>query len=413
MVYFRYIAIFVFLFSGFKVSIAQLTADNPDASGAKIDYLSETPGDTVFCFPRNASMIVSYENGFSGLSYTWYRHNPADNSWNSVMQSGGEQLIVNDEGGYRLVVEDNDNVVLDQRFWVFNSQAITDVKAEIVYDDCLGVDLMASADSVPLICYDPVDGTQVGVDYDLSFQWTTYPKSDVQENGRYASIDPPYEDLSYVVTVTDKFGNSIEAGVDYTAIAVKADFEIEVLKNPAENEGQAQNEGAENKRPDEVTGSAPFEIKFTDTSMGKVTAWEWTFGNSGRSIDQNPRFVFSEAGQDTVYLKVVNRDSGCEDLSDPFVVNIWESQLEVPNVFTPNDDGINDEFRVAYKSLKKFEMVVFNRWGRKVYESTDPAVGWDGGGHAPGVYFYYIYAEGYNEGEVHKKDGAVHLIKGK
>lgn len=400
MTYVRFIIVLLFSFACIELTHGQIVAEN--AVVVQTEYTTEAVNDPVFCFTTEGPMVVSYENGTSGLSLTWYNHDMGDNSWNNVLQSGGEQLSLNDEGGYRLVVEDNGNVVLDQRFWVFNSQAITDVEAEIVYDDCFGVDLLASADTVPLFYYDPVDGSQEPLDYGLSFAWTTEPDSDEQHNGRAVSLNAPYEDLTYVVTVTDRFGNDAEAQADYQAIAVKADFETESLKDTVLNE-----------RHDEVRGSAPIEIKFTDTSLGKITAWEWTFGNSGRSIEQNPRFVFSEAGQDSVYLKVVNRDSGCEDLSDPFVVNIWESELEVPNVFTPNGDGINDEFRAAYKSLKKFEMVVFNRWGRKVYESTDPAVGWDGDGHAPGVYFYYIYAEGYNDGEVHKKEGAVHLIKGK
>jgi gliding motility-associated-like protein len=158
-------------------------------------------------------------------------------------------------------------------------------------------------------------------------------------------------------------------------------------------------------------------MRFTDTSDGYVSAWEWTFGTNGRAAEANPFFVFTEVGQQDVVLRVVNRNSGCEDISESLEVNISESELEVPNVFSPNGDGVNDEFRVAYRSLKKFEMVVFNRWGRKVYESSDPADGWDGTiGNtlaAPGVYFYYIRGVGYNADEVYELKGPIHLIRGK
>jgi len=79
-------------------------------------------------------------------------------------------------------------------------------------------------------------------------------------------------------------------------------------------------------------------------------------------------------------------------------VQISESYLAVPNVFTPNGDGKNDEFRVAYRSLKEFHCWVYNRWGKLVYEWTDPAKGWDGtiNGRpaAEGAYYYVIRALG-------------------
>jgi gliding motility-associated-like protein len=80
-------------------------------------------------------------------------------------------------------------------------------------------------------------------------------------------------------------------------------------------------------------------------------------------------------------------------------VNISESYLAVPNVFTPDDGNTqNDEFRVAYRSLKEFHIWVYNRWGKLVYESTDPAKGWDGtiNGRpaAEGAYFYVVRAKG-------------------
>ena len=67
-------------------------------------------------------------------------------------------------------------------------------------------------------------------------------------------------------------------------------------------------------------------------------------------------------------------------------------------MFTPNGDGKYDEFRVAYRSLRDFHIWVYNRWGKLVYESTDPAKGWDGNINgrpaAEGAYFYVVRAMG-------------------
>ena len=95
-----------------------------------------------------------------------------------------------------------------------------------------------------------------------------------------------------------------------------------------------------------------------------------------------------------------------------------ESLLEVPNAFSPNGDGINDEFRVVFKSLKTYNIVIFNRWGRVVYKSNDPSKGWDGkigrNVAASGTYYYVIEATGtdrYTEGR-YKDRNIIYNIKG-
>ena len=54
--------------------------------------------------------------------------------------------------------------------------------------------------------------------------------------------------------------------------------------------------------------------------------------------------------------------------------------MGVPNAFTPNNDGVNDKFCLDGWSdcINKFEIVIFDRWGEKVFESKDPAFCWDG-----------------------------------
>lgn len=70
--------------------------------------------------------------------------------------------------------------------------------------------------------------------------------------------------------------------------------------------------------------------------------------------------------------------SSPRDTSDIQYVNVVESLLDVPNVFTPNGDGKNDIFKVKALSLESFQGVILNRWGRKIYEWNDPSEGWDG-----------------------------------
>ena len=72
----------------------------------------------------------------------------------------------------------------------------------------------------------------------------------------------------------------------------------------------------------------------------------------------------------------------------------------IPNAFTPNGDGINDTFGVKGEGAFAFSLVVFNRWGEKVFESTNPNQQWDGTyKNQPvqqGEYVYQLMADGKN-----------------
>ena len=58
------------------------------------------------------------------------------------------------------------------------------------------------------------------------------------------------------------------------------------------------------------------------------------------------------------------------------------------NAFTPNGDGLNDEFHPAPRLFKNYTLVVYNRWGKKVFEGNNEK--WNGGNAAEGVYVYRI-----------------------
>ncbi len=71
------------------------------------------------------------------------------------------------------------------------------------------------------------------------------------------------------------------------------------------------------------------------------------------------------------------------------------SSVKAPNVFTPNNDGVNDKFKVEHSgTFDNFSIVIFNRWGRKVYEAKDISFEWDGKDCDDGVYYYVINAKG-------------------
>jgi gliding motility-associated-like protein len=92
-----------------------------------------------------------------------------------------------------------------------------------------------------------------------------------------------------------------------------------------------------------------------------------------------------------------------------------EALLVFPNAFTPNNDGLNDVFRLKYPGVvADYHLQIFNRWGQLVYSGSDPFAGWDGRFdnelQAAGTYVWIVrYTD--REGKTQKVQGSVVLIR--
>ena len=165
------------------------------------------------------------------------------------------------------------------------------------------------------------------------------------------------------------------------------------------------------QKPDVQFYSNIDSINLIDNS---IPNWQWDFGepDSSRSVETDPLHTFKtaftvlEAGTTSYMIKLwaISND-GC-DTSVYKEVQIDKPEPEVFNVFTPNGDGQNELFTI-HGSKKadleewplsdfydRMELLVYDRNGRKVYESTDYQNDWDGGGHADGTYFYVLKCYG-------------------
>ena len=137
---------------------------------------------------------------------------------------------------------------------------------------------------------------------------------------------------------------------------------------------------------------------FTDQSSG-ASQWLWDFGNGETSTEQFPQHFFPY-GQDITVTLTVTDVFGCTGtITQTFAVSSFSDMVdyEIPNVFTPNDDGKNDVFTLNSNGIlgSCTSMQVFNRWGQKVFDSLGNNLVWSGRNFAgepciTGTYFYTI-----------------------
>lgn len=121
---------------------------------------------------------------------------------------------------------------------------------------------------------------------------------------------------------------------------------------------------------------------FKDTSTGKITAWNWDFGNGNTSTLQNPPAqAYLPTGGDKNYpvTLIVRNDRDCFDTALKQVKVLYTCFIAVPTAFTPNADGLNDYLYPvnAYKA-KNLLFKVYNRFGQAVFSTTDFMRKWDG-----------------------------------
>jgi gliding motility-associated-like protein len=163
---------------------------------------------------------------------------------------------------------------------------------------------------------------------------------------------------------------------------------------------------------DVVTGTAPLNVSFTNNSSPGDYAWD--FGDGGNSAATDPEYEFSSPGEYTVTLTVSNA-LGCIDNATVNITVLEEpSSLSIPNVFTPNNDGVNDLFKISADRISDYRLLLYNRWGNVVLETNDPQEGWDGQFNgepaSEGTYFYKLEAKGLDQKD-YTESGFFNLVR--
>ena len=234
----------------------------------------------------------------------------------------------------------------------------------------------------------PGDSVSLLVTGGVTYQWT--PPSGLSGTTLANPIATPTSTTTYSVVVTDSNGCTQEKTVTVTVNPVPvADFSA----TP-------------------TSGDKPLTVHFTNNSTG-ANFYDWHFGNDSTSILQNPTDqIYDSTG--TFYATLVVANSfGCLDSE---TVEIHVKGLFIPNVFSPNNDGSNDFFKVEASGYSKFHLLIYDRWGLKMFDNTDAKVYWNGkvenSKHAvPDGTYYYILDLQNSKGEKESYKGYVTLIR--
>ncbi|MDE5870060.1 MAG: gliding motility-associated C-terminal domain-containing protein, partial [Muribaculaceae bacterium] len=283
------------------------------------------------------------------------------------------------------------------------------------------------------IHYYSISGQQLTLNRDVRLKYTTLEWDDEQkmylpanEEKHLSSIagtillNPPFYCSTSVEITGDRFLK--EWGIEQTiessifapnAISVESQaIETNISGEDASNIINSETEG--------LGGSAPADISFLGYVTDGVLHTEWQMASDPefeyilfRFNEQDISYSFEEEGR--YYMRFIgsNADGSCEQFGETYTITIGASDLRIPNAFSPNEDGINDVWKVGYRSLIEFKCWIFDSKGTPMYEFDDPSGGWDGKYHGkvvrPGVYYYVIQATG-ADGKKYKKSGDINIL---
>jgi len=407
------------------------------------EYTATTPQDSIFVFCDNIGMGVGElkadsPDGTTGWTFTWTKwdETSTDFSIPLLVENGQSSIVTNlTDGRYQVVMSKSGETDLNDQAWIVNN---SNVKPVLNLDllDCVGVNFTAEFTPVDLEYYNVDDmPNKISVipplvEKTVKFELLSISEDPLSSSERF--YNPPFSQITksfkdqeafederaYTLLVIDQYGCEFESDVINTVTyAVKAEFTY-----------------------DPKVGEAPLEVTFTNTSIN-ATEYEWFLFQDFDRIEEDVTededklltegvltgevidpYTYLHPGKYFVKLKVKS-DKGPEVCTDEYYLETEGEQIvvdtslvQVPNVFTPNGDGRNDVWRIKSQSLESFHAIVFNRWGKIVYEWRNPDEGWNGKVNGkmatPGTYFYVITAVGREElKKKYTKKGSFMLIR--
>jgi len=391
--------------------MGQLTA--PGMNAVRYTSYPSSPGvkDPVFVYCNPSGTVKGSLNavspgGTGPFTFSWYRWSDVTkgftvliNSETGVMSSAISNL---DEGGYRVSISNGSGYNVSLTGWIFTDRPSSLAKLQNRTCDYVALNGKAVVDT--FFYSDPAGGQRIRLPNGVRFLWSSDPVSsipypDIEINPQ--TFNPPLENVTYKLLVTDSLGCTGESTFFYESIHVKADFSV-----------------------DPSSGEAPLEVTFTDKSVRAVT-YLWEFGDDSVSVLSTPKPHTYFIPKDYSVKLTVESALHCIDSVRFDKIVVDKSKLGIPNVFTPNEDGINDKFMVNKSSLRYISIVIFSRNGTKVYDFYGEGQilkewdGWDGNvGNSSakassGVYFYIIKALGWDDVKYDSKEyrGFVYLYR--
>lgn len=311
------------------------------------------------CFGTSiGSATVAATGGTPAYTYTW---NPT--SQTNATASGLAAGI------YTITVTDNNGCIVNTLAQVTQPSAVTTtISADTSI--CFGT----SATNIVI-----ASGGTPG----YSYLW-------MSGGGTATSITvSPSATTTYSVQVTDANGCSAQAAITT----------VTVVPNPEPNIAYTA---------DLCAGS----VQFTDSSANTVI-WGWDFGDGGTSTLQQPSHGYPSAGSYSVMI-TLSGSLGCKTIEQLLVEVPAFSQLYIPNAFSPNNDNNNDIYFISGKCITQMTLSIYNRWGEKVFETSDQTVGWDGthkGDKQNAGVYMYSFSGTLTTGEKIEQKGNITLMR--
>lgn len=152
------------------------------------------------------------------------------------------------------------------------------------------------------------------------------------------------------------------------------------------------------------------ELAFSGTGADSIL---WDLGDGTLLTTNTVSYVYGGPGTYTITMTAYNFLCGDETItSEATFTEAKETESIIPNIFTPNGDGLNDRLQfIGIDNTQEYSIQIFSRWGNKVYEGSNALAHWDGNKQKSGTYFYILkYTDNCSKEEKISK-GTVTLLK--
>ena len=378
-------------------------------------------------------------------SHQWFRYRMGaldDSEPVASTQNGTSSTVANPAEGYGYYVKETENIGMNHFVWVIDYSKfeffIREMHLSSNVDECIAVSFEGDADMEEMLYITPA-GTQTKLNraFELSYETLRWNESQRRferlpftktfNTHPFSTTFPLHSDDPMLLADTEitlsgdlfarHFGVEKSFSLPYQAKAIQVYADTVILSVGSGNAGNPDDELC-----------APVEIQFNAyANLPVASRFVWKIFNIEEPdkmlIHYNGEellYTFTRAGSFIARLDVSDRTGACtneDEEEHEFRIDITETQMTIPNAFSPGTTpGVNDIFKVRYKSVIRFQGWIFNRWGTELFHWSDPSQGWDGkyrGAYVPAGAYYYLIEYTGTDGKKRVKTGDVNVFRGK